>query len=132
MKLMNRRDPYVLQVIQFAVCCRALTLVLQVTTRFLGSSSPVLYWFCAHLLLQYEPLLWKEGAAIQTEASLSEKPTVDSSVPGFFRKGISENPILKLLLNWRISSPLTKCILGYFLSYWLLGLILHCNFLPWT
>ncbi|XP_073173753.1 GPI mannosyltransferase 2 isoform X2 [Lepidochelys kempii] len=132
MKLMNRRDPYFREVIRFAVCCRALTLVLQVLTRFLGSSTPVLYWFSAHLLQNYEPLLWKEGTAIQTAASLSEKPSVGSSFLGSFRKGISENPIMRLLLNWRISSPVTKCILGYFLSFWLLGLILHCNFLPWT
>lgn len=104
----------------------------QVVTRFLGSSTPVLYWFSAHLLQDYEPWLWKEGAATQTEASLSEKFNVGSFCPGSFRKGISGNPIVRLLLNWRISSPVTKCILGYFLSYWLLGLILHCNFLPWT
>uniref|UniRef100_A0A8C8R592 GPI mannosyltransferase 2 n=1 Tax=Pelusios castaneus TaxID=367368 RepID=A0A8C8R592_9SAUR len=104
----------------------------QVLTRFLGSSSPVLYWFSAHLLQEYEPLLWEEGTAGQTAPSLSEKPRIGSCLPGLFRKRISENLIMRLLLNWKISSPITKCILGYFLSYWLLGLILHCNFLPWT
>ncbi|KAM9116476.1 GPI mannosyltransferase 2 isoform 1-T3 [Pangshura tecta] len=119
---------HAMALLAFGILC----MHVQVVTRFLGSSTPVLYWFSAHLLQDYEPLLWKEGAAIQTAASLSEKPSVGSSFPGAFTKGISENPIMKLLLNWRISSPLTKCILGYFLSYWLLGLILHCNFLPWT
>ncbi|XP_067399417.1 GPI mannosyltransferase 2 isoform X2 [Emydura macquarii macquarii] len=35
MKLMNRRDPYVREVIWFALCCRALTLVLQALFNFL-------------------------------------------------------------------------------------------------
>ncbi|KAF1466801.1 GPI mannosyltransferase 2, partial [Megadyptes antipodes antipodes] len=103
----------------------------QVLTRFLGSSSPVLYWFSAHLLQEYEPLLWSEGTGNQTAAPRSEKSLLGKS-PGSCGKGTSENPIMRLLLNRRFITPLGKCVLGFFLSYWLLGLILHCNFLPWT
>ncbi|KAG9332258.1 hypothetical protein JZ751_015467 [Albula glossodonta] len=39
---------------------------------------------------------------------------------------------VQLLLHWSSCSTLTRCLLGYFTSYWLLGLVLHCNFLPWT
>ncbi|XP_009274482.1 PREDICTED: GPI mannosyltransferase 2 isoform X2 [Aptenodytes forsteri] len=103
----------------------------QVLTRFLGSSSPVLYWFSAHLLQEHEPLLWSEGTDNQTAAPRSEKSLLGKS-PGSCGKGTSENPIVRLLLNRRFITPLGKCVLGFFLSYWLLGLILHCNFLPWT
>ncbi|NXJ84174.1 PIGV mannosyltransferase, partial [Trogon melanurus] len=103
----------------------------QVLTRFLGSSSPILYWFSAHLLQEYEPLLWSEGADHQIAAPRSEESLPGES-PGSCGNGTSENPIVRLLLNWRIITPLSKCILGFFLSYWLLGLMLHCNFLPWT
>ncbi|XP_076213755.1 GPI alpha-1,6-mannosyltransferase 2 isoform X2 [Aptenodytes patagonicus] len=103
----------------------------QVLTRFLGSSSPVLYWFSAHLLQEYEPLLWSEGTDNQTAAPRSEKSLLGKS-PGSCGKGTSENPVVRLLLNRRFITPLGKCVLGFFLSYWLLGLILHCNFLPWT
>ncbi|NXW60767.1 PIGV mannosyltransferase, partial [Eurystomus gularis] len=103
----------------------------QVLTRFLGSSSPVLYWFSAHLLQEREPLLWSEETAHQTVAPRSEKSLLGKS-PGSCGKGMSENPVVRLLMNCRSISPLSKCILGFFLSYWLLGLVLHCNFLPWT
>ncbi|KAM9213670.1 GPI mannosyltransferase 2 isoform 1-T1 [Leptosomus discolor] len=103
----------------------------QVLTRFLGSSSPILYWFSAHLLQDHEPLLWREATDNQTAAPRSEKSLLGKS-PGSCGKGTSENPVVRLLLNFRLITPLGKCILGFFLSYWLLGLILHCNRLPWT
>lgn len=100
---------------------------LQVLTRFLGSSSPILYWFAAHLLQEHEPLLWSTGP----DNPSSGKP-LPSTSPSSCRKGTSDNPVVRLLLNWRLMTPLSKSILGFFLGYWLLGLILHCNFLPWT
>ncbi|CAN8200439.1 unnamed protein product [Coccothraustes coccothraustes] len=99
----------------------------QVLTRFLGSSSPILYWFSAHLLLEHEPLLWSTG----TDNPASGKPLLGKSHSSS-GKGTSDNPVVRLLLNWRSITPLSKSILGFFLGYWLLGLILHCNFLPWT
>uniref|UniRef100_A0A8C9MXL0 GPI mannosyltransferase 2 n=1 Tax=Serinus canaria TaxID=9135 RepID=A0A8C9MXL0_SERCA len=99
----------------------------QVLTRFLGSSSPILYWFSAHLLLEHEPLLWSTG----TDNPASGKPLLGKSHSSS-GKGTSDNPVVRLLLNWRSTTPLSKSILGFFLGYWLLGLILHCNFLPWT
>ncbi|XP_062364968.1 GPI mannosyltransferase 2 isoform X1 [Cinclus cinclus] len=99
----------------------------QVLTRFLGSSSPILYWFSAHLLQEHEPLLWSTG----TDNPKSGKPLLGKS-PRSCGKGTSDNPVVRLLLNWRLITPLSKSILGFFLGYWLLGLILHCNFFPWT
>ncbi|KAG7270895.1 hypothetical protein CRUP_000254 [Coryphaenoides rupestris] len=92
----------------------------QVLTRFMASSSPVPFWISAHLLLLNEPLLHRRKTSV---------PNVQ------LRGGCSNplhNPVSALLPHWRSCSPTTQCILGYFLSYWLLGLVLHCNFLPWT
>ncbi|NXG69050.1 PIGV mannosyltransferase, partial [Baryphthengus martii] len=102
----------------------------QVLTRFLGCSSPVLYWFCAHLLQEHEPLLWSEGTGHRATAPRSTKSLLSKSGSG--GKGASENPVVMLLTNCRLITPLSKCVLGFFVSYWLLGLVLHCNFLPWT
>ncbi|NWR79952.1 PIGV mannosyltransferase, partial [Centropus unirufus] len=94
----------------------------QVLTRFLGSSSPVLYWFSAHLLQEYEPWLWSEGSDNRTVAP--------HALQG--GNGTLENPVVRLLKNFGLITPLSKCLLGFFLAYWLLGLVLHCNCLPWT
>ncbi|NXA41445.1 PIGV mannosyltransferase, partial [Eudromia elegans] len=104
----------------------------QVLTRFLGSSTPILYWFSAHLLQEHEPLLWSKGTDEETRASLSKQPVLGNSLAGSYEKEIPENPVVRLVRSYRLNNPITNCILGYFLSYWLLGLILHCNFLPWT
>ncbi|NXQ57948.1 PIGV mannosyltransferase, partial [Anthoscopus minutus] len=117
----------------YVVHCTALLLFgfffmhVQVLTRFLGSSSPILYWFPAHLLEEHEPLLW----STETDNPASGNPLLGKS-PSSCGKGTTDNPIVRLLLNWRLITPLSKSILGFFLGYWLLGLILHCNFFPWT
>ncbi|XP_021140815.2 GPI mannosyltransferase 2 isoform X4 [Columba livia] len=97
----------------------------QVLTRFLGSSSPILYWFSAHLLQEHEPLLWSDGTD-------GEPASPGGGRPGSRGDGAAANPVLRLLSRWSLLTPLSKCVLGFFLSYWLLGLLLHCNFLPWT
>ncbi|XP_030638278.1 palmitoyltransferase ZDHHC18-A [Chanos chanos] len=97
----------------------------QVLTRFLASSSPVIYWISAHLLLQYEPLLKENQMATQGSQQVTPHQ----------RKAwacMDHNPVTQLVMQWRTCSLTTRCILGYFISYWLIGLALHCNFLPWT
>ncbi|NXG44287.1 PIGV mannosyltransferase, partial [Psilopogon haemacephalus] len=103
----------------------------QVLTRFLGCSSPILYWFSAHLLQEREPLLRSEGSGDQPVAPRTEKSLLASS-DGSCHRGTPENPLVRLLMNFKLITPFSKCLLGFFLSYWLLGLILHCNFWPWT
>ncbi|XP_063168030.1 GPI mannosyltransferase 2 isoform X2 [Candoia aspera] len=129
MPLRNHRDTRCQEVVCFAVFCRIITLLLQVLTRFLGSSSPVLYWFSAHLLYDNEPLLQDGCSPSKHGEPLSEKSSLDNFLPNCSR---NVNPVLVLLSKWKQSRIITKCILGYVLSYWLLGLVLHCNFFPWT
>lgn len=100
----------------------SLCMHVQVLTRFLSSSTPVVYWFPAHLLQDQEPLL-------RSQEIEPRKPLEEDSPPG---QKIPRNSIMELLYNWKTCSPVTRYILGYFLTYWLLGLLLHCNFLPWT
>ncbi|XP_066126080.1 GPI mannosyltransferase 2 isoform X1 [Saccopteryx bilineata] len=100
----------------------SLCMHVQVLTRFLGSSSPIVYWFPAHLLQDREPLL-------RSLETVPWKPLAGDSPP---RQKVPRNSIMGLLHNWKTCSLVTRCILGYFLTYWLLGLLLHCNFLPWT
>ncbi|KAJ8290179.1 hypothetical protein GJAV_G00009640 [Gymnothorax javanicus] len=117
----------------------------QVLTRFLASSSPVLYWFSAHLLLEHEPLLQEQEEQLQEEQSqeqeeeLQEEQSQEQKWPCSFvlfsaavGRRLPHNPVTQLLLQWRTCSPYSRWLLGYFTSYWMLGLVLHSNFLPWT
>ncbi|KAM8974903.1 GPI alpha-1,6-mannosyltransferase 2 [Pelodytes ibericus] len=81
----------------------------QVLTRLLFSSSPVLFWFCSHRLQQNEPWMW-----------------------GLERGCTASNPALRLLRSWNALRPQTRILLTYFLTYWVVGTALHVNFLPWT
>lgn len=111
---------------RFFACC------FQVLTRFLGSSSPMLYWFSAHLLQGHEAWLWKEGADGQSAGRVRER-CVLCAAPGSCGKGpAGGHPLLRLLLSYRSMTAVGRGVLGYFASYWLLGLVLHCNCLPWT
>uniref|UniRef100_A0A3P9LKD0 GPI mannosyltransferase 2 n=1 Tax=Oryzias latipes TaxID=8090 RepID=A0A3P9LKD0_ORYLA len=96
----------------------------QVLTRFMASSSPVPFWISAHLLLLNEPLLHQRRMS-KPNVQLQPHSRNDCS-------HTPQNPIVALLAHFRSCSPTTQSILGYFVSYWLVGLVLHCNFLPWT
>uniref|UniRef100_W5LLW3 GPI mannosyltransferase 2 n=1 Tax=Astyanax mexicanus TaxID=7994 RepID=W5LLW3_ASTMX len=99
----------------------------QVLTRFLAASSPVVYWVSAHFLLSSEPSL-RENKSFDHGQRLD---TLKQGFVGCFLMCMN-NPVTQLLMHWRTRSLSTRCILGYFISYWLIGLALHCNFLPWT
>ncbi|XP_041096546.1 palmitoyltransferase ZDHHC18-A isoform X2 [Polyodon spathula] len=115
-------------VVKFATFSRALTLLLQVLTRFLASSSPVLYWFSAHLLQKHEPLYSAEKATSSTQSCTHRA----ACKTGSEWRILPQNPLSELLWNWAHCCAVTKCLLGWYLSYWVLGLLLHCNCLPWT
>ncbi|XP_066539487.1 palmitoyltransferase ZDHHC18-A [Hoplias malabaricus] len=98
----------------------------QVLTRFLASSSPVVYWISAHFLSSEYSLLEKKNVIHEQQLEDYRYNFIH-----FFRL-YNNNLVIKLLMHWRTCSFSTRCILGYFISYWLIGLALHCNFLPWT
>ncbi|XP_061674747.1 palmitoyltransferase ZDHHC18-A [Syngnathoides biaculeatus] len=96
----------------------------QVLTRFMASSSPVPFWISAHLLLLNEPLLHRRKTS-----------TPNVQLKTLSKNGCKhppQNPVLALIPYIQMCSPTTQSILGYFLSYWVLGLAMHCNALPWT
>ncbi|XP_073419970.1 GPI mannosyltransferase 2 isoform X2 [Dendrobates tinctorius] len=102
-------DPFLQEVLRFSLWCRGLTFLMQVLTRLLFSSCPVLYWFCSYVLHRNEPWIW-----------------------GLKKSKTASNPVLQLLLSWTSLQRRTQIILGYFLGYWVIGTALHVNFLPWT
>ena len=92
-----------------------LFLCVQVLTRFICSSTPVIYWFAADALTQSleDPDL---EALEETESSGAAQV-----LAGILRTLISPSS------DWT-----SKLIVTYFLLYVVLGYTLHCNFYPWT
>ena len=87
----------------------------QVLTRFICSSSPVIYWFAADALKQ---------TLKQSDLRALESPTSSDStalLAGVMKTLVSSS-----------SSWSSKLIVAYFFLYVVLGYILHCNFYPWT
>ena len=84
-----------------------LLIFFQVVTRFLCSSSPVIYWFGAEILLQSLRAFDKDS---------------------FFEFVVS----LVLLRGSRCGTIGSHLLLWYFGLYVILGYTLHCNFYPWT
>lgn len=82
---------------------------LKVLTRFLFSSCPVLLVFAAHLVTK-----GPDGNFFNTQGP--------QSVIGIMRK----------ICSWFRNGPWSVFILMYFSIYFVSGLIIHCNFLPWT
>lgn len=80
----------------------------EVITRILFSASPILYWFSGWLVM----------------GAFRDANYVDSILTSHL-----PSCLWKL---WRISSKSGKLVLMYFLTYLVVGCVLHCNFYPWT
>ncbi|XP_064081147.1 GPI mannosyltransferase 2-like isoform X3 [Macrobrachium nipponense] len=98
----------------FCVLC----IHVQVTTRLLCSSCPVIYWFAAHLLTDQTKKEGKdERQCVEIRAEAVE------NMNSFYKVALlSEFP----------KSFWGQVILSYFLLYCFVGVILYSNFLPWT
>lgn len=92
-----------------------LFLCVQVLTRFICSSTPVIYWFAADALTQS---LEDPDLEVLEETESSGAARV---LAGIVRTLISP------FSDWA-----SKLIVVYFLLYVVLGYTLHCNFYPWT
>ena len=114
----NHDDP--LPIFSLSPLSLSLPPSLQVITRFIWSSTPMIYWISADTILSTRTQL--QGAAL-----------LDPKLYSF--REISQR-IVKMILcsrtpnNWYVRT--SQFILGYFLVYTLLGYLLHCNFYPWT
>jgi len=95
----------------------------QVTTRLLLASSPVLPWLAAILTTRRDKpaVALAEGEEAQAEALLKIecKTNLESSTD-------------TILFQEKLDTDVSRWVMMYFLGYTLVGTILFCNHLPWT
>lgn len=103
--------------------------MLQVLTRLLFSSCPVLYWFCAHLISDNTPA---EPHYNKYDVSTSQGPSADLQNTLHKNKCSKINPVVEQIVNFRKEKLQTRLVILYFLSYYVVGTTLFSNFLPWT
>lgn len=94
------------------LCMCLLFLHIQVTTRFICSSSPVLYWYCAHRL----------NSCCKDWRWSADLSATDNILVYF----------TNIVKRWQKTDAFAKFIVLYFISYFIVGTAMHCNFLPWT
>ncbi|XP_064477273.1 GPI mannosyltransferase 2-like [Ornithodoros turicata] len=99
-----RRLPYLLHVCILLTLC-TLFVNVQVTTRLVAASSPVLYW-ATFLILDHHPA---RGAAVLLKGKWHQQ----------------------LRVLWR-TDFLRRRVLTFFALYFVLGTAMHVNRLPWT
>ncbi|KAK0042001.1 GPI mannosyltransferase 2 [Biomphalaria pfeifferi] len=106
----------------------------QVLTRMLFSSSPLLYWYVGTLFIN--------GSRRFKPSSPADKKTREAES---FKQGINLPQFLQSLLslfkltfiseafkNWYCLNGEFRAIFVYFLTYSVLGTVMFSNFLPWT
>ncbi|CAH8559243.1 unnamed protein product [Schistosoma bovis] len=114
--------PYVFHML-FLCSYGVLHINVQVLTRMIFSSCPVIYWFCAYLLCEtlpnFEPLIMNKH---NSNSLINIRFELYHYLVDIYK---ALNPFQYHLVKHRI-------VLCYFLSYAIIGCILHPNFLPWT
>ena len=87
------------------------------------------YYF--HLLFLITFALLFMHVEVTTRLVLSSTPIIYWTVASFIIKDRHASDITQLIC-WHKLGAFSKIFLVYFASYFLLGTLLHCNFLPWT
>lgn len=95
----------------------------QISTRMLFSSSPVLYWIAALITSSQERKSGGPGNLDLSKEDLALKLESKVNLENTFRNVVTDEPIVSTEAKW---------IKIYFVSYTLIGTVLFSNFLPWT
>ncbi|CAH1787387.1 unnamed protein product [Owenia fusiformis] len=102
---------------------------IQVVTRFIASSCPVIYWYVAMVTSSQEELEEKQTNRYNIFAQVKDKQQSDLQEP---EESAFDNLLTRQLRNIHNNSFSINLILLYFSIYFIIGTVLHCNFLPWT
>eukprot|EP00096_Caligus_rogercresseyi_P011200 TRINITY_DN4337_c0_g1_i1.p1 TRINITY_DN4337_c0_g1~~TRINITY_DN4337_c0_g1_i1.p1 ORF type:complete len:529 (-),score=144.25 TRINITY_DN4337_c0_g1_i1:219-1805(-) len=112
---------YVIHSLALGAFC-ALFVHIQVSTRILCSSCPILYWYAALLSMPKD----------RKHTPLIESCRMDGLVHIVERRENLESAFKCVLLDERPRDERDRWLRFYFVGYAVLGTVLFSNFLPWT
>ena len=95
-------------------------------TRLLFSSTPILYWYSAHLLFP-DTKRQEQGNKYDLRSSASTEVEDDKNLDSKWANIVTDK-----ICNFGKLSFQGTMILLYFLGYFVIGIALFSNFLPWT
>ncbi|TPP61049.1 GPI mannosyltransferase 2 [Fasciola gigantica] len=128
----RRLLPYVLHML-FLTVYGVTHINVQVLTRIIFSSCPVIYWYCAYLLSNCST--WQ--FTVTTQLRDRKKRDVTKSGVGWTNTCVHtiRSDFYRLISIFNPaygSNRKQKVLLLYFVSYAVMGTVLHSKFLPWT
>ncbi|XP_059175549.1 GPI mannosyltransferase 2-like [Physella acuta] len=107
---------------------------IQVLTRLLCSSSPLLYWYVSVLYLGTSGHRTTEGTSVNCDSNIHQNKT-GFNLPRaivYILRAFKLNFIIIVFNKWHSSLLEFKCYYIYFLTYCVVGTVMFSNFLPWT
>ncbi|GFR81879.1 GPI mannosyltransferase 2 [Elysia marginata] len=99
---------------------------IQVLTRLLCSSSPLLYWYCGSLYV----FLHRTQPELNNMSKLRSGQLASKTSLVLNKLGL--HFLEEIFFKWPHLSRELKCIVVYFVGYLIVGTIMFSNFLPWT
>lgn len=125
----RRLLPYIFHLMFYVIFCW-LFIHIQVMTRMVFSSSPVLYWYAAYIMTTEACEQPRQNYnKWDVSGFQSEKHKVETK---YNLQHNIRNILMDQIFNFHCQNLQTKLILSYFIGYSVIGTILFCNFLPWT
>ncbi|XP_064635508.1 GPI mannosyltransferase 2-like [Lineus longissimus] len=101
---------------------------IQIITRMLCSSCPVIYWYAAMLMTPGH----KPGD-LYNEYDVMKRAKKEKTIETAKNSDCNlDNLLTDQIINLRQNNTSSKLIIVYFLTYCVVGTLMFCNSLPWT
>lgn len=106
---------------------------MQVLTRLLWSSSPLLYWYCGAMYVQTsckeKP---KENQFMTPIKASSVHKSGQTRTSDIWLSKLSVHFITEVIDRWSVLCIRFRAVFIYCVIYFVVGTIMFSNFLPWT
>ncbi|XP_022094088.1 GPI mannosyltransferase 2-like [Acanthaster planci] len=104
----------------------------QVVTRFIASSCPVVFWYAAYVTSDKSEEVCRPREEQAQHQDTGGRQNINGFAGNDSLLDVSKNALILQFMRWKEQRVGTRLVLGYFAGYFVVGIAMHCNFLPWT